>query len=1477
MQRCVAASVPPSCLPLAHPPASPQPTAREGATRAVQALAHAAGPEAVVGLLLDKGVVHKNWRVREGVFSMYAWQAEEFAAGAAVSTSLTGPGADALGDAQPDVRRAAADALARLGMQVGLARVVSQVEERGARPAHVKAVRDRYAELGGQGGAGAAPPPPPAQRLVEHPEPTAAPPVVAKLAPPIVAKVAAPAGRAASAGAAALAPLPAAAPYRPALELVTGSSDEQLCAYPALVTLTHLSGGPWWEPGIPNDGDALRDEIGRPKPLPIPAARDLARAVDDFCSTCSTTTVDWKERSAALEKLRGLIAGGLVNADGFAAIVPRLREPLCVQVQDLRSSICKLACCAAAELSACCGNTHWFEPLADALVETLSKLTYVTISVIAQSAHACICAILHNTRAGFPKVLAKLTAAARTRSPVLRARAAEYLLVAIRSWSTPCLERQADDLQSALASLLVDADPTARQCARLAYWSFISSFPAREAAILTRLDGNAQRLLSEDLALARGYALQVSAARSGCDTALPLPHTRAAPPTQPQAVRMPVMLVPCRGDIPVASMPSFAPAAPPAVRPVVRKPLGAAVGAATSAPPVPAVLPRTSLAPAAPPMHARAASAPEVAGAKKPVAAAVPKVPVREAVVEAEAGEYDAGYGPTAAAYAQYSYAQSGANTLLPPQDAGRGAAHHARTSSAPSSAATTPTRPSAAVRPLAPPTPVPIAPVVVEAPPLSAQAARELLHGAVARLAAGDSDGKGTRDRLADLLNAATRVKAVDARSIVRSYGSGERVPPAVSLPASAITAAHASMASARTGSSPGHVSYPPLTSPTPQLEPGGIRAMLDALEGGRLQRGLRAALTSAHELVVCDGLSVLSTLLDSHADAYSLLILGFGPRCLGPEALIGSDNTLRLPPAGLAVVASHVPPSVTLVPVYGRLLLLGPDGDRTDGGTMSPGGVAGGGAVSDVFRGLFMSVLQCTSGATERVCSSGKRALACMRRAYPVPALLAVTLATLLTDATPRVQMVALHLVRDMLSDPGGSEYFAVEPRPQRLLARMADMLISCSRGGSGVDPASPTSPFYGLPDLLDALIAALAQGSMRAACLSGLSRLSPDQLRALVMVADADVGGGGSTPGLQEAVFKAKHAAVATAAYSTAGQVQAAPVRASAPTPAARDAAPAQPLRPVVAAPAPAAEGDLPPGFPHVIPLSRANLELVIDTIASGDKAKQLRALHYFGRAVDTVSPTAAPSAGGAAVAVRAVAFVPPAHPDTSSPMLRLPAVHATDPLWLSLFDRVVTAVLACVPLGAGGADGAPAAAASADALAMTQTALSVVRKLFRNCTAYVAGKTGGVLGALLGALRGAPKEVANVLERTLEEVTDRLPPDLALAHCVTCLTSADPGDAGQAAPVSVCLRILARLLPALPPQTLVHELGKGRLMEGVRRAFLSTSTDVRRSVVGLLVELWACLEDSDLFARDVASYLTAPQQKLLDIYIRKGADA
>jgi hypothetical protein len=165
-----------------------------------------------------------------------------------------------------------------------------------------------------------------------------------------------------------------------------------------------------------------------------------------------------------------------------------------------------------------------------------------------------------------------------------------------------------------------------------------------------------------------------------------------------------------------------------------------------------------------------------------------------------------------------------------------------------------------------------------------------------------------------------------------------------------------------------------------------------------------------------------------------------------------------------------------------------------------------------------------------------------------------------------------------------------------------------------------------------------------------------------------------------------------------------------------------------------------------------LTRANLQSIVELLSSaGDRGAQMKGLHFIGRAAD-IRPLPTNSAAPPPT-MRALPV---------GPLPALPLIHSSDAVWLSLFDRAVSgviqflagllgpgsaaaaAVAALSPRAAGGSAAAEADARaaliradgiiSADTSLAAQTALSVIRKLFRNCASYVAPKAGVVFAGM-----------------------------------------------------------------------------------------------------------------------------------------------
>jgi hypothetical protein len=432
----------------------------------------------------------------------------------------------------------------------------------------------------------------------------------------------------------------------------------------------------------------------------------------------------------------------------------------------------------------------------------------------------------------------------------------------------------------------------------------------------------------------------------------------------------------------------------------------------------------------------------------------------------------------------------------------------------------------------------------------------------------------------------------------------------------------------------------------------------------------------------------------------------------------------------------------------------------------------------------------------------------------------------------------------------------------------------------------------------------VTAVLHRSSPAAVVSVLARLTPDALATMLPLCESGSPGIAARVRAAMPTFSAPAPAPAVAPTPSAATPALAPARAPAPAPAPAPSAAAaftpRPVAAAVAAATPAAAAALHASHPPAahgaagttaaplagagghsprtaepLPLTQANLELIRDALASDERDRVVRALHFFGRTIDLHPVPAAP--GGAAVPPpAAVVVVLPAT------LPHVPLHHATDPLYMATLGAAVQALAAVVARAAGvGPSGGGAATVD---LVLLQTALSVVRKLFRNAPAYVVVHSALLVHGLLRAVAHVTKDTLAVMERSVDECVDKLPPPTAVAHLVAIIVEMAAGDgsvdfaAGAAAHQAVtvaALTALARLTPRVAPPVLLAECDKGRLLEAAARHFLSTSTDVRRAVVSLLVALQLRLEAA--FLRYVEAYLSVPQQKLLAIYVAKQQEA
>ena len=207
------------------------------------------------------------------------------------------------------------------------------------------------------------------------------------------------------------------------------------------------------------------------------------------------TSNEWDTRTAAMHRLAGIVLPLQPPYDADLHKTLRgIRDPLVMQLSDLRSAVCREAC-ATLSLMAARFGTDW-ESHADVFVPALLKLVTMTVNVIAVSADMCIRSILSHSRVR--SAIARLVEGANSNNAALRVKCMEYVGVVLQTHETAHLERHAATLAELITSKLSDRTETVRQSARRAYWELSHHWQDRAQNIRTSLNGKMTKLIDEE-------------------------------------------------------------------------------------------------------------------------------------------------------------------------------------------------------------------------------------------------------------------------------------------------------------------------------------------------------------------------------------------------------------------------------------------------------------------------------------------------------------------------------------------------------------------------------------------------------------------------------------------------------------------------------------------------------------------------------------------------------------------------------------------------------------------------------------------------------------------------------------------------------------------------------------------------------------------------------------------------------------------
>ena len=257
---------------------------------------------------------------------------------------------------------------------------------------------------------------------------------------------------------------------------------------------------PDWLPGVLGFGDIACTE---PACRPGIAGSALETKLREAQALLTATAADWQKRVKAMAAVRSVIARAALDGASSAAAEAVLSEArsladrLAIQAGDLRSSVVKLACVAAAELAVVVGSKG--EGAAQVLLPRLIRGVVVTKEIMAMSCHNAIITVLYNAGPGFARVIPKLISGVASKHRELRRRCTEYLAWVLGMWSRFVLGKHEGTLASALTAALTDADAEVRSLARQAWHCFYELFPESGMGLLASLDAATKRTVESGL------------------------------------------------------------------------------------------------------------------------------------------------------------------------------------------------------------------------------------------------------------------------------------------------------------------------------------------------------------------------------------------------------------------------------------------------------------------------------------------------------------------------------------------------------------------------------------------------------------------------------------------------------------------------------------------------------------------------------------------------------------------------------------------------------------------------------------------------------------------------------------------------------------------------------------------------------------------------------------------------------------------
>ncbi|KAH7206171.1 clasp N terminal-domain-containing protein [Fusarium oxysporum] len=210
---------------------------------------------------------------------------------------------------------------------------------------------------------------------------------------------------------------------------------------------------------------------------------------------------NWLKRENSVNKLRRLNVGNVPSdfPDTFLVGVKSMLDGIIKAITSLRTSLCKEGCALIQEMANTFGPA--MDPMVELLMQCFVKLAAGTKKISSQLANVTVDTILSKV-SYTPRLMQHIWMACQDKNVAPRTYAT--------GWLKTILKKEAQHkhhiehtggvelIEKCIKKGLTDANPAVREKMRSTYWAFWGIWPAKADAIMTDLDGTAQKLLNKD-------------------------------------------------------------------------------------------------------------------------------------------------------------------------------------------------------------------------------------------------------------------------------------------------------------------------------------------------------------------------------------------------------------------------------------------------------------------------------------------------------------------------------------------------------------------------------------------------------------------------------------------------------------------------------------------------------------------------------------------------------------------------------------------------------------------------------------------------------------------------------------------------------------------------------------------------------------------------------------------------------------------